>query len=402
MPGRSTCALVALAAQALLTPRPIAAENATLLADLAPGTLDGAPEMHAAVYDGKLYFRGSEDGTTFDLWVYDGAGAPEVVPGGEGLDPRFPVVWQDELYFRGTGAEGSELWRYDAASPPELALDIRTGPASGNPQRLFAWGSRLCFQTSRAEGDVELGCWDGDGVADVFNLGSGLVSGAPTDFAIFGSKLVFASHVGVSTRRLHVYDGASAPSVILFDANHPHNPSEMTVADGLLYFWASAPGANARFWKWDGTAAPPQPFGLANISFPGGVAMFRGRPHARLGQGAYGIWRVDENDVVQLAEAIITPSNLDVPATDGALYYVSGSDFRRFCGGEEAGAVMGSQFGPGDGPREGRHVQFGGRLYFVARANTTTGDEIWSLPLGTLFCDGFAEAGFPFWSATVP
>jgi hypothetical protein len=52
----------------------------------------------------------------------------------------------------------------------------------------------------------------------------------------------------------------------------------------------------------------------------------------------------------------------------------------------------------GDGPRAGRNVVFRDRLYFAARTSATSGDEIWSFPVGAIFCDGFFDSDFGPWA----
>lgn len=385
------------------------ADVAVRLADLAPGAADGVPEVHAAVFQGRLYFRATGDGAAFDLWVYDGAHAPAVVPGGEGLDPLDPVVWQGELYFGGLGGDGQrELWRYDGATAPELAQDLRAA-GSGDPRQLFPWDAAglLCYQVATAEG-VELGCWDGVNPPETWPLANGFETSLPTDFTVLGDRLLFGARWTNTVRRLYAFDGQSAPEWVTIDGTHPGNPHELTVADGLVYFWATAPGTSTfRVWSWDGTAAPPAPFGPA-FGSPGAMVLWRGRPHLYLGQGAYGLWRVETGALTRLTgDSLYGGSVLDATVAGDAIYLVESTsethlvDLHRFCGSESLPNVT-TQFGAlTDGVVRSRTVAFGERLYFAA-FDATAGAELWSIPLANRFCDGFADADLRHWSAVAP
>lgn len=387
------------------------ADPATRLADLLAGTGNGVPEVHAAVFQGKLYFRATDDGTNFDLWVHDGVNPPAIVPGGEGIDPLDPVVWQGALYFGGTDGSDRELWRFNGVDAPEEAYDLY-GSGSGSPRNLFAWDAAglLCYQVNTGAG-VELGCWDGVGTPSVWPLAAGSASGNPIDFAVLGDRLVFGASSSnlSSSRRLFAFDGQSAPTIVTADGTHPGNPHEMTVAEGVVYFWASAPGtSSARVWRWDGTVAPPEPFGPAGISFPGAMVLWRGRPHLYIGQGAYGIWRVDTDGLTRLTnQSLSGGARLDATVAGDAIYLIEDTsegwnvDLHRFCGSESLPNVT-EQFSlMTDGVVKSRTVEFAGRLYFAA-FDAAAGAELWSIPLSNLFCDGFVDENFDFWTSAVP
>lgn len=387
------------------------AEPAVRLADLVAGAGSGVPTVHAVVFQDKLYFRASDDGTSFDLWVYDGANPPAPVPGSEGVDPLDPVVFQGAIYFRGVDGGDAELWRFDGVNPPAEAIDLRA-VGSGDPRELFAWEAAglLCYQVSTASG-VELGCWDGAGTPVVHELGAAFGSGFPTDFALLGDLLVLGADTGnlQANRRLFAFDGANPPVLVAFDGTHPSNPREMTVADGVVYFWATAPGAvTFRVWKWNGTA-PPEPFGPTNVSSPGAMALWRGRPHLYVGQNPAGLWRVEADALTRLSDGtggLSGGSALAATVAGDAIYLVSGTtdpgqvDLHRYCGGDALPVVAPNFSTVNDGVVRSRTLEFAGRLYFAAQ-DAAAGSELWSIPLDNILCDGFGDGGLSNWSAAI-
>lgn len=390
------CVLTAIVAT------PGRAEVAIRVADLRVGSGDGVPVLEAAVFGDKLYFRGSADGSSFDLWVYDGVQPPTVVPGGHGIDPASFAVWNGELHFRGVSGGDAELWRYDGASAPELARDLVVG-ASSDPGELTPFGDLLCFSGDTAQGR-QFGCWDGVGSPQFYVTGVG----DPDELVPFDGQLVFAaSTTAGSVRRLFAFDGLSAPVQILSEPGYPQRPEELTAVDGALYFWAQAPDLAFHVWRWDGMT-PPTTVGPP-LGFPGAIVAFRDAPHIYVGQGQYGVWRIESEGLVRLTEGIL-PGGSDPRATalgDSAIYYLSATsvvqdvELYRFCGTESLPQVTDQFAGPSAWLVGGPTIPYAGRLYFAAH-DGASGSELWSIPLPTMFCDGMGDGTTQAWSSTAP
>lgn len=381
-----------------------AAEPATRLADLRSGSGSGVPTVAAAVFGGKLYFRGTDDGVEYDLWVYDGGGTPTVVAGGAGIDPLDPVVWEGKLWFRGVDEAGdAELWSYDGINPPSVAVDLRSA-ASGNPRILAPFGSKLCFWVSTPTG-FGPGCWQPGMTPVSFTVAPGFAPDPPESLVPFGDELLFAGYDGASVR-LYRFDGANAPTAVLADATHPGGVSEIVIAEGVAYFVGSAAGANgARLWQWNGVDAPVA-FGPANLSFAWSMTLYRGRPHLHAASGSYSLWRVDTDGVTLLAPAALNGGSSRRATVAGASLFLIESggetylnDLHEYCGLEAIPQATTSFEVPyQDGVLGDRPIEFGGRLYFAA-FDATAGTELWSIPLTTLHCDGFVDGDLASWSS---
>jgi len=379
------------------------AEVAVRVADVLPGPGDGVPELEAAVYQGKLYFRATNDGSQFDLWVYDGVNPAMIVPGSQGLDPRSFEVWNGELYFRGVSGGDAELWRYDGASAPELAKDLSSG-LSSDPNHLKAFGNKICFGAVTPSGR-EFGCWSGVGSAQFYETGVGNVDGNPDDLVLFDGKLAFsAATTAGSVRRLFTYDGFSAPVEV------PAAPTDLTSPRGLtpigtqLYMIAGAPDGG-HVWRWNGSGSPaaiPPALG-----FPGALVAFRGQPYVYVGQGQYGVWRVEPGGLVRVSQQSLSGGSYPLATSvGGAIYYLDATttvneiDLHRFCGSESILLVTDQFAGTSAWVVAGRTIPFAGRLFFAAH-DAAGGSELWSVPAGSIFCDGAGDGTTGAWSSTI-
>jgi ELWxxDGT repeat protein len=121
-------------------------DTAIRLTDIAAGALNGIPvENQAAgahyfrnmpaVYNGRIYFCGSSDGASYQLYRFDPAtGVASLVhtvnPAGDAKVGNL-YVYRNALYFTAfTPATGTELWKYNDTTCV-LYADVRPGPRSG-------------------------------------------------------------------------------------------------------------------------------------------------------------------------------------------------------------------------------------------------------------------------------
>jgi ELWxxDGT repeat protein len=185
-----------------------------LVADLAPGTLNGNP-TELTQFKGALYFFALDGNFHKGLWRSDGTAQgtvelmvlPQVAPGSEcDGDPNSLTSTGQLLFFvADDGAHGSELWQSDGtAAGTTLAKDLFPGPVGGNPSGLTAAGGRVYFSADDGEHGFEL--WQSDGtdagthmVADLF---PGADSSYPDHLAVVGNRLLFTADDGATGREL--------------------------------------------------------------------------------------------------------------------------------------------------------------------------------------------------------
>lgn len=88
----------------------------TEVIDLLPGANDGLAGINMVAYNGKVYFQGSSTLGGQELYSSDGTpgGTTLVVPGTVLSDPKFWIVYKNELYFGANG--GGMLWKTDGTA----------------------------------------------------------------------------------------------------------------------------------------------------------------------------------------------------------------------------------------------------------------------------------------------
>jgi ELWxxDGT repeat protein len=111
------------------------------------------------VFDGNLYFTGSEGFSSQFIYKYDGTDITKleiVTSDGSGYDPDELTVYDGALYFSADNpANGNELWRYDG-SQAELVWDIVPGSDSSSPWYLYVHDGRLFFSAETDASGREL------------------------------------------------------------------------------------------------------------------------------------------------------------------------------------------------------------------------------------------------------
>lgn len=126
-------------------------DTAIRLTDIALGPLNGIPDQSTelgvyirnmpALYKGLIYFCGSSDGPSYQLYRYDPSTAKAslvhtINPGGDAKVGNL-YVYRNELYFTATTpATGTELWKYNDTTCA-LYADIWPGVKSGMAFRYY-------------------------------------------------------------------------------------------------------------------------------------------------------------------------------------------------------------------------------------------------------------------------
>lgn len=396
-------------ALAVLAASPLAAQDLfTRIADLRPGTQDGLLYLDAALWNGALYFAAQDDAAGLDLWRYDGLQPPTLVAGSEGVKPQELVVHDGALLFRGGPSNDRELWRYDGVVAPQEVLDIFAGTHSG-PAAITSFGDRLCFSGTTAAG-AELMCWDGQNAPSVFDIRPGPEWSSPEGLAALQGELYFSAYEPTAGNEPRVYSGVGLPTVLdLVPGAGSSSPMGFTAVGADVYFTAAVESQIGLFRREPGL--PPVQV-EPTLGVEGGLGSFAGAlyvaGYSNSAPGA-GLFRYD----------VAAPDPLrgiQVPAPfadsflefEGALYFVAGTsppftDLYRHCNGSESVELVSTLFAGDEEWIDPGLVAFGGRIYFSAVEDLTTGRELWALdPMQPIFCSGFPGGDADDWSAVVP
>lgn len=240
-----------------------------LLADLNP-VIGSNPEWFFE-YKDKIYFR-AYNADSSGLWVYDPANdiqpVSDALPGGLCSWSSFFINFNDTLYFSAMGgsAVGTELWKTDGASPPEIAVDMVPGSNSSNLTPLIVFqGKLICVGNSVTE---QSKTWEYDGVnfpVQIANFNG--QSWQPEDMFIFNDELYFVGNDWVHNRELVKYDGTNSPSIVAdINPNGDADIFDIIEYNGFLFFGANDGVHGKELWRYDGVN-PPELFQDIN---PGG------------------------------------------------------------------------------------------------------------------------------------
>ena len=243
------------------------------------------------VYNNELYFVANDGTSGRELWKTDGtesgtvlvkdiySGTDEYSGEPYSADPVGLTVFNGELFFNATNANGTEPWKTDGTESGTVMLkDIYSGddfgvPNSSHPQEWLVMGSYLYFSATDQNGQ-EL--WKTDGtesgtvlVKDIYtgtnDLGD-VASSAPTWLTVLNNEIIF--RVGdYNGAELWKTDGTESGTVLVKDIGSgtdgigpDGSPGVLTLYNNELYFSASdddgsGGGSGTELWKTDGTAS---------------------------------------------------------------------------------------------------------------------------------------------------
>lgn len=248
--------------------------------------------MVGAIFNGKLYFSGSDGSGGYELWVTDGTAAgttlvKDISPSGDGFPRRF-MEYNGKLYFAATTpTEGEELWVTDGTASGTMMLKDINGNSGTYPES------------------------------------------APVLIKVFNNKLYFTAQTNAEGRELWTTDG-TANGTVLFKAFQPGvaggDMLNFTEFNGSLYFTIFDFNFEREMWKSDGTTAGTTLFldsTLSLNSVSGSLYMSR-----RI-NNIFNLFKTDGNtaNMIQVEPSTITHdyySDYFIPV-GGVIYYGSDS-----------------------------------------------------------------------------
>jgi ELWxxDGT repeat protein len=284
---------------------------------------------------------------------------------------------------------GRELWKSDGTDlGTVLVEDVRTGPASSDPQHLtrvsggFGGPGRLFFAADDGFNGVEL--WRSDGTAAGTLLVKNIktapgASSSPENLTAVSAglfaagKLFFSADDGTSGVELWVSDGTAAGTVRVKDI-HPGSsssaPMELTALGTTLFFTADDGAAGRELWKSDGTEA-----GTVRVKdiYPGPVSS-----HCLVLTSVGG----------KLFFQAFTALGAELWKSDGT----------------EAGTTLVKDIHPAGNSNPAQFVAVGATLFFTAD-DGTTGRELWrsdGTPGGTALVADINPGGSAFVTSDLP
>ncbi len=241
------------------------------------------------------------------------------------------------------GAEG--LWTINAAG---IASQVSSGSLSPDlaPRNIAVTGSTIFFSGTDASGNANLYVSDGTtGGTHKIAAGNTASTGlAPDEIVTANGHAFFSGVDAAGNTDLWVSDGTAAGTQALGIANTDTydiaqmgtglNPSNITVANGQIFFAGTDGNGAIGLWKSDGTAAGTTELGIANTA-PGGIApissnivSFNGLTYfaGHDASGNIGLWVTDGNggDTHEIAVNNSNANGLapvSLTVMNGALYF---------------------------------------------------------------------------------
>ncbi len=189
-------------------------------------------------FDGKLFFKGSNDGSDFELFYYNGSTCNEVdINGSTSSYPAMFTVSGGNLYFVA-----------EVAISQQRLLKITAGqttpvPAStnNNPGPIIDIGGTLYFHSDGGSNGGELWTHNGTTASEVLDINPGVAGSSPSNFMKLAGKLLFTAHTPKTGTQWWSSDGTSvgtAPIKVLDYRQEGHAIGDYVVfwgTDGSCY-----------------------------------------------------------------------------------------------------------------------------------------------------------------------
>ncbi|MDC0714126.1 HYR domain-containing protein [Stigmatella sp. ncwal1] len=246
-----------------------------LVKDIAPrcssptNDCDSAVPTHMVEMGGVLFFQafdgeqGVDGGHGTELWKSNGqAGGTEIVLDiAENSDPKELTVVADTLFFVAREGEMYALWKTDGSKAGTQRVKQFTSDPSDFG--LTALGNTLFFKRDGMGNGAVKKLWKSnglDGGTVEVNAAGGMEYSNPQYLTALGNQLYFQAENPVHGAELWKSDGTEAGTRMVADLlpglGRGSNPSELTVANGRLFFLAADPTdtlGNNGLWKTSGS-----------------------------------------------------------------------------------------------------------------------------------------------------
>ena len=313
---------------------------ATLLADIAPGTLSSAPEQFVTVGN-KEYFQatafvspglgGQLVATPTQLWRTDATAAGtalvfDVASAGASTLQNLTAVG-NKLFFSSTNSLGqTQIWVSNGtAAGTSVFLTFGGGAGNFAVAGFTSFNGSLYFvETSNVGGQGSALLWKTDGTNQgsqvILNLSA--IGTAPTmgNFDVLGNNLLFVTSSASSTS-LWRSDGTAGGTFTIFVG--PVTGTTLTTAGSLAFFESLDALGNSRLFRTNATAVGTyfvSNFGISNMSVPAAA-------NGRLVFGDNGgVWSTNGATVTLLASNVITNSFVTPAAPGNGVVFFDATD----------------------------------------------------------------------------
>ena len=312
--------------------------------DLAGYPVGGSPIAELTPFASGLYFSGG-DGADTGLWVLHGAPAPAaLLTAGlsADLDPKNLTVVGSTLFLSGLDAAGHlGLYASDGTAAGTAAIAPAGAAASGLAPNWFAsLDGRLYFSGRDSGGSADL--WVSDGTAagtsalavanvDTRNLGTFGPGLDPTNLTVANGTLFFSGYDVAGTNTLWVSDGTAAGTTEILAAGAAKAglapvTSNIVAFGGKAYFAGTDAAGNVDLWSSDGTVAGTTALAVAGAGATGitpvSLTVFDGALYfgGTGADGTTGLWRSDGTaaGTTELAVALAGAGGLAPVAVDSS------------------------------------------------------------------------------------
>ena len=393
-------------------------EDFQLVRNIATGTSSSSPGGFVRA-GGRVFFTANDGIHGTELWSTDGTAAgtslaKDIRPGTQGVGQLRMLPVGNRVYFPASdGANGVELWTSDGTDAGTfLVADLQPGSGSSMDTGyapLGALGDMVFFRANDGIHGEEL--WATDGTEAGTRLVKDINPG--TDGSHVGNQagvrmndaLYFTAYAADSGWELWRTDGTSTGTFLVADVSPGpgsglsgtyalHPPG--VLANGLIFFAASAGGSGRELWVSDGTVSGTR---LVRDIQPGSSSalspLLRAVPFnegicfpADDGAGGIELWFSDgTSEGTKLVGDINPGSSSSDPepgvVCGGALYFtstdaVSGAELWRWNGGNSVASRV-IDLAPGSASPGVLYLTCGGgRLYFAADTTGANLRELWS------------------------